>query len=115
SVQPSRRHGRASAVGMGGDLPPRTAFVSGGTGFLGLNLVEQLVAGGWSVVALRRPQSDLTYLERFPVRLVAGTLQDAASLERSMPERVDAVFHAAADVSFWSHHKRRQFRTNVIG
>ena len=29
--------------------PPRTAFVTGGTGFLGLNLVRQLSEAGWEV------------------------------------------------------------------
>lgn len=93
----------------------RTAFVTGATGFLGLNLVEQLVAGGWQVVALHRPTSDLTYLKRFPVRLVEGAVEDAASLDRAMPEGVDVVFHTAADVTFWSRHRERQTRTNVDG
>src|SRR3954451_23508421 len=93
----------------------RTAFVTGATGFLGLNLVEQLTGLGWTAVALHRPTSDLTYLKRFPVRLVEGAVEDAASLERAVPEGVDAVFHAAADVTFWSRHRERQTRTNVDG
>src|SRR6476646_5935145 len=48
--------------------PPRTAFVTGATGFLGLNLVRLLGEAGWEVVALHRPQSDLKYLQRFPAR-----------------------------------------------
>jgi dihydroflavonol-4-reductase len=93
----------------------RTAFVTGGTGFLGLNLIAQLTGQGWEVFALHRPQSNLTYLKRFPVRLVEGAIEDATAIERAMPEGVDVVFHAAADVSFWSRHKARQTRTNVDG
>jgi nucleoside-diphosphate-sugar epimerase len=48
------------------------AFVTGGTGFLGLTLVEQLVAAGWQVTALHRTTSDLSGIRRFPVDLVAG-------------------------------------------
>jgi nucleoside-diphosphate-sugar epimerase len=100
-------------------MPPasltRTAFVTGATGFVGLNLVEQLTRLGWDVVALHRASSDLTYLRRFPVRLVEATLEDPAALVRAMPEGVDAVFHAAADVTFWSRHRARQTRTNVEG
>ena len=33
------------------------AFVTGGTGFLGLNLLEQLGAAGWQITALHRPTS----------------------------------------------------------
>ncbi len=97
--------------------PPmaRTAFVTGGTGFLGLNLIQQLTEQGWRVTALHRPSSDLTYLKRFPVTLAAGEIEEAASLERAMPEGLDAVFHVAGDVSFWSGHRARQLRTNVEG
>ena len=93
----------------------RTAFVTGATGFLGLNLIESLTRGGWHVVALHRPTSDLTYLKRFPVRAVDGALEDRGSLLAALPEGVDAVFHTAADVTFWSRHRIRQTRTNVGG
>lgn len=96
-------------------MPNKTAFVTGGTGFVGLNLVEQLTQSGWDVVALHRASSRLTHLQNYPVRLVEGEIEDKASLERAMPEHVDAVFHVAGDVSLWSGHKQRQWRTNVVG
>src|SRR6516164_5269397 len=94
---------------------PHTAFVTGATGFLGLNLVRQLSEAGWGVVALHRPQSNLKYLQRFPVRRAVAALEDHAALERALPAGVDVVFHTAADVSYWSGHKARQTRTNVDG
>ena len=93
----------------------QTAFVTGATGFLGLNLVQQLTEQGWTVTALHRPSSNLTYLKRFPVTLAVGEIEDPASLQQAMPEGLDAVFHVAGDVSFWSGHKARQTRTNVDG
>jgi nucleoside-diphosphate-sugar epimerase len=96
-------------------MPNKTAFVTGGTGFIGLNLVEHLTQSGWDVVALHRPNSRLTYLQKYPVRLVEGTIEDAQSLERVFPEDVDAVFHVAGDVSLWSGNRERQWRTNVEG
>jgi nucleoside-diphosphate-sugar epimerase len=93
----------------------RTAFVTGGTGFLGLNLIEILAEGGWRVYALRRGNSDLTFLKRFPVQLVQGSVEDAASLEQAVPHDTDVIFHVAGDVSFWSRHRERQTRTNVEG
>ncbi|MGZ5917304.1 MAG: NAD-dependent epimerase/dehydratase family protein [Methyloceanibacter sp.] len=88
-------------------MPNKTAFVTDGTGFIGLNLVEHLSRSGWDVIALHRPNSRLTQLQKYPVRLVQGEIEDAASL--------DAVFHVAGDVSLWSGHRERQWRTNVEG
>ena len=93
----------------------RSAFVTGGTGFLGLNLVEQLTAQGWQVTALHRPGSDVRLLSRFPARRVEGDLLDPASLRRAVPRGVDAVFHVAADISMWQGHAARQTRVNVEG
>jgi len=93
----------------------RTAYVTGATGFVGLNLVERLAREGWRVVALHRESSDLQYLSRFDVERVVGDVVDHASLLRSMPEEVDVVFHVAAMVSLWSHDNDVQTKINVEG
>ncbi|HEX3346247.1 MAG TPA: NAD-dependent epimerase/dehydratase family protein, partial [Polyangiaceae bacterium] len=69
----------------------RTAFVTGGTGFLGRHVVEQLTALGWRVVALHRPTSDVTHLKAYGVELAVGSITDHDSLARAMPEGCDAV------------------------
>jgi len=96
-------------------MAERSAFVTGGTGFLGLNLIEQLTAQGWQVSALHRPSSDVRLLSKFPVQLVEGDILEPESLRRAMPQRVDAVFHVAADTSMWSGNNLRQTRINVEG
>ncbi len=92
-----------------------TAFVTGATGFLGLNVVEQLAASDWDVTALHRPTANLNYLEVFPVTLVTGAIDDAASLKDAIPANVDAVFHVAGDTSLWSGANAQQNRTNIDG
>ncbi len=93
----------------------KTAFVTGSTGFLGLNLLEQLTQAQWDVVALHRASSDLSHLREYPVEPVEGDLSDLDSLRRALPQGLDAVFHVAADTSMWSRHDARQSEVNVTG
>ena len=50
------------------------AFVTGGTGFLGFNLIDQLLAEGWEVVALHSPTAGLKHLREKEIRLVEGSI-----------------------------------------
>jgi len=93
----------------------KTAFVTGGTGFIGINLIELLVDEGWEVTALHRPTSDLTYLKRFPVALAQGSITDRQSLDRAIPEGTDVVFHVAGDTNFWSKRNAQQNANNIDG
>ena len=70
----------------------KTAFVTGGTGFLGFNLVKQLLGDDWQVIALHRSSSDLSDLKPLNVRLVEGDLRDPGSLAKIMPTGVDASY-----------------------
>lgn len=93
----------------------KTAFVTGGTGFVGINLVIELINREWEVTCLHRAASDLKYLRRHPVQLKVGDLADPGSLEQAIPEGVDAVFHVAADTGSWSRRDAAQTATNVTG
>jgi dihydroflavonol-4-reductase len=100
---------------VGKSIAMKTAFVTGATGFVGLNLVEYLTGSGWQVTALHRKTSNLTRLERYPVRLAEGSIEDLSSLEKAMPNDIDAVFHVAADTSMWPGNREAQWQTNVVG
>lgn len=88
------------------------ALVTGGTGFVGSNLVAELRARGWAVNCLIRSPSRGTELNALGAELCEGSLQDSASLARAVVG-VDAVFHVAGRVAAF----RRQdfFRDNVDG
>jgi nucleoside-diphosphate-sugar epimerase len=93
----------------------KTAFVTGSTGFVGLNLVEALLDAGWRVVALHRPSSNLKYLSRFGAERASGDVTDPDSLRAALPEGADAVFHVAGNVNLWSRRNNGQTRDNVDG
>jgi nucleoside-diphosphate-sugar epimerase len=91
------------------------AFVTGGTGFLGFNLIEQLLAERWEVVALHRFKSDLKNLRKKNIQLVEGSITKPDSLFTVFPEKVDAVFHVAGNTNMWSPRNHIQTRDNVEG
>jgi len=93
----------------------RSAFVTGGTGFVGLNLIEQLKAGGWDVTALVRPTSDLQFINRFAPKLVTGAITDRASLDAAIPAGTDTLFHVAGSTNMWRKRNAEQTRDNVDG
>ena len=70
-------------------------LLTGGSGFLGSHIAEQLDQQDADVRALVRPTSDTRFLERLAnVTLLPGTLSDKASL-LAATEGVDGVIHAA--------------------
>ena len=77
----------------------KTAFVTGASGFIGINLVKQLCEEGWDVTALYREQSNITHLSKFPVKLVKGDICEA-NIISLIPKDTDAVFHVAANLNF---------------
>ncbi len=105
-----------SAIHSVGTMHERRAFVTGAAGFLGLNLVAALRERGWRVTAMHRASSDLRYLSRFDgIERVIADLADRESLRRTVPEGVDAVFHVAGNLNFWSRRNEEQYRDNVVG
>ena len=77
----------------------KTAFVTGASGFIGINLVKQLCEEGWDVTALHREQSNITHLSKFPVKLVKGDICED-NIISLIPKDTDAVFHVAANLNF---------------
>lgn len=100
----------------------RNAFVTGGTGFVGANLVGRLVGEGAHVVCLQRdavqPNSlDLLGL-RGKVTVVNGELEDLELLSRILNEyEIDAVFHLAAQAIVGAANRSpiSTFETNIRG
>lgn len=72
-----------------------TIFLTGGSGFLGSHVAEQLSTKGRKVRALVRRTSNTKFLEQLDnVELFEGAMGDAESLERGI-EGCEGVIHAA--------------------
>ncbi len=91
------------------------AFVTGGTGFVGINLIHHLVAEGWQVVALLRPGSSRHWLEDLPITWITGDVTDVRPWKRDVPPHVDAVFHVAGNTQLWSRHHAEQLKVHIKG
>ncbi len=90
------------------------AFVTGASGFIGSNLVHELVARGHRVKALVRPKSDLRGLAGVEFQRVTGDVGDPQLLRREM-EGCDWCFHVAASYHLWLRHYQPMYAVNVEG
>ena len=81
------------------------AFVTGGTGFLGLNLIEQLLAQSWEVIALHRPTSNLKHLREKDIQLVEGSITEPNFLITQ--QRIDEETHSNAIHSPINYHRTK--------
>ena len=89
-------------------------LVTGATGFVGGNLVRELLADGHQVRVLARRGSDRRALEGCTVEVAEGDLLDPASLRRAVAG-TRHVYHAAADYRLWAPDLRDLYRVNVDG
>jgi len=89
-------------------------LVTGATGFIGGNLVRELLNQGYQVRALVRKDSNLKYLEGLNLDIAVGDLLEKSALEKAL-DGCDALFHAAALYTFWTKDSRIVYETNVRG
>ncbi|MDX9954258.1 MAG: NAD-dependent epimerase/dehydratase family protein [Anaerolineae bacterium] len=73
-------------------------LVTGGGGFLGRYIVEQLLAQGDTVTVFSR--GVYPELEALGAQVMRGSLQDAAAVQKACTG-MDAVFHVAAKAGLW--------------
>lgn len=88
-------------------------FVTGGTGFIGANLVRLLLAQGYQVRALVRPHSNLSNLQGLDIEIVWGNLNDE-NLWKLM-SGCEVLFHLAAQYSLWQKDRQQLYQNNVLG
>ncbi|BDA70848.1 putative dihydroflavonol 4-reductase [Rivularia sp. IAM M-261] len=89
-------------------------FVTGGTGFVGANLVRLLVQQGYFVYALARANSNLSNLKNIHnVEIIKGDLNSPDLWQRMVG--CQYLFHVAAHYSLWQKDKELLYQNNVLG
>jgi len=90
------------------------ALVTGATGFIGGNLVRELLKQGYQVRALVRNGSNQKNIQGLDIEIVSGDLRDRASLDKAVDE-CEVLFHVAAAYTFWTPDPKVIYETNVQG
>ena len=85
-------------------------LITGGAGFLGINLARHLLARGQTVVSF--DLVDFDYPERDRVRCVRGDIRDRKALDAALAG-VDIVVHTAAALPLYA--KEDIYTTDVVG
>ncbi len=89
-------------------------LVTGGSGFVGANLVAALLERGDSVRILRRETSVSKSVEALDCEEIVGDVLDSATVSKAV-EGCDTVFHLASIVAYWRAKKKQVYRVNVEG
>jgi len=91
-------------------------LVTGGTGFLGSELIKQLTDKGLTVRALKRESSKIpSIIQDNPlVEWFLADINDPADLELAFID-ITQVYHCAAFVSLSAKHKKQLFHVNIDG
>ncbi len=74
-------------------------LITGGAGFLGINLIRHLMAKGYALASL--DVEDFDYPERYKIEVITGDIRNKALLDRAM-EGVDFVAHTAAALPLYT-------------
>src|ERR1051325_8774624 len=89
-------------------------FVTGASGFIGANLVHEVVARGHRVKALLRVNSDTRGLVGADFERVEGDIADRDNLKSAM-RGCDWCFHVAASYHLWLRDYAPMYAANVDG
>lgn len=108
--------GSTSGRGSPSSTDSMRCFVTGASGFVGSNLVHELLARGHQVRVLIRPGGGrgALGLEQGRVEIVEGALTDRGFLARAM-DGCDWCFHVAASYHLWLKDYAPMYRANVEG
>lgn len=95
----------------------RTALITGGAGFIGSHLAEELLAQGWKVRIIDNESTGKQENVPTGAWYLRGDIWDKETLAEAFGDGVDVVFHLAAQVSNILSYAdpTEDVTTNVVG
>lgn len=93
-------------------------LVTGGSGFLGVKLIERLINQGHEVVTVARNEGKLIELQqKYPVKIITGDISDPFICRLALKDSYSGVFHLAAfkHVGLAEAQPRECIKSNIIG
>ncbi len=88
----------------------KNVLITGGSGFLGINLVRHLLKKGYNITSLDILPFD--YPEKSSIKTILGDIRDKQSVKKAM-KGINYVIHTAAALPLYS--KKEIFSTDVDG
>jgi dihydroflavonol-4-reductase len=92
----------------------KTAYITGATGCVGRNIIENLNVAEWDIVVLHRKSSDLSRLQGCRVRFQEVDLYDLDSVRHAIAQDTEVFFHVAGNTSHWPSEASQQWNDNVL-
>ena len=91
-------------------------LITGASGFLGSELVKQLIANGESVRIIVRPSSDISDLASIKdkIEIMEGDILDVPSLEIAM-DGIEKIYHSAAVIGYDDSFYDSMYKCNIEG
>jgi dihydroflavonol-4-reductase len=89
-------------------------LVTGGAGFIGSHLVQQLLRSDEPVRVLEHPSAVVSHLPLEHIELVRADIRDSVAV-RNMTRGCDRVYHLAADPNLWRRNRCEFDEINHVG
>jgi dihydroflavonol-4-reductase len=91
-----------------------TILVTGGAGFIGAHLVQELLSRGQTVRVLERPSARVDHLPLARIDLVRGDIRDRSAVRRAV-RGCRQVYHLAANPQLWTRRRGHFHQVNYRG